>query len=422
MASSWRTTCATSSARAAAERTGLYFTCINSYLTADEVAYIVDDCEAKVVRHVGRQGARSPSRRPALTPERRASSCASTPTRRSGRSSPTTTPSPRFPATPIDDEQLGAAMLYSSGTTGRPKGILRPLPEAHPATPLALMDFVKQHVPLPRGHDVPLAGAAVPLGAAGVACRRRCASAATSVIMERFDPEQYLALVERHRITHSQMVPTMFSRMLKLPDDVRDAATTCRRSSRIIHAAAPCPVPVKQDDDRVVRPDHHRVLRRHRGQRVHVLRQRGVAGPPGHRRQADRSATLLILDDDGNEVAARARPGTVWFDGRHQLRVLQRPGEDGREPQRQRHRLDGRRRRLRRRRRLPLPHRPQDLHDHLGRREHLPAGDREPADHPPEGDGRRGDRRAQRGPRRRGQGRRPGDGRHRARARRSSRS
>ncbi len=55
---------------------------------------------------------------------------------------------------------------------------------------------------------------------------------ATSVIMERFDPEQYLELVERHRITHSQVVPTMFSRMLKLPEEVRTHATTCRRWRR----------------------------------------------------------------------------------------------------------------------------------------------------------------------------------------------
>ena len=60
----------------------------------------------------------------------------------SGRSSPTTPPSPAFPPTPIPDEQLGAAMLYSSGTTGRPKGILRPLPETHPSEPLPVMQFV----------------------------------------------------------------------------------------------------------------------------------------------------------------------------------------------------------------------------------------------------------------------------------------
>ena len=82
-----------------------------------------------------------------------------------------------YPPTPIDDEQLGAAMLYSSGTTGRPKGILRPLPEVHPSAPLPLMDFVQQMFLFREGMTLPVAGAAVPLGAAGLGVVRRCASA-----------------------------------------------------------------------------------------------------------------------------------------------------------------------------------------------------------------------------------------------------
>ena len=112
---------------------------------------------------------------------------------------------------------------------------------------------------------------------------------ATSVIMERFDPEQYLALVERHRITHSQVVPTMFSRMLKLPVEVRTRYDLSSLET-IIHAAAPCPVQVKQAMIEWFGPKHHRVLRRHRGQRLHVVRQRGVARPPGHRRARRSSA------------------------------------------------------------------------------------------------------------------------------------
>ena len=135
---------------AAAERTGLYYTCINSYLTPDEVAYIVDNSDAKLfvtslaksdvaVAAVGR--ARRRSRR----------SSASTPTARSGRSGPYDEATAGFPATPVDDEQLGAAMLYSSGTTGRPKGILRPLPEVHPSEALPVMQFVVGDVPHAAG-------------------------------------------------------------------------------------------------------------------------------------------------------------------------------------------------------------------------------------------------------------------------------
>ena len=71
------------------------------------------------------------------------------------------------PTTPIADERLGAPMLYSSGTTGRPKGIIRPLPDQGPGEPLPVFDVPQRAVALPRGHDLPLARAAVPLGAAG---------------------------------------------------------------------------------------------------------------------------------------------------------------------------------------------------------------------------------------------------------------
>ena len=120
---------------------------------------------------------------------------------------------------PIADEFLGIAMLYSSGTTGRPKGILRPLPENPPAQALPIFDFVSDVwrfregmtylSPAPLYHAAPLLGVALTIRIGG-----------TAIIMEHFDPEQFLALVERHRVTHTQLVPTMFSRMLKLPDEV----------------------------------------------------------------------------------------------------------------------------------------------------------------------------------------------------------
>ena len=93
------------------------------------------------------------------------------------------------------------------------------------------MDFVAKAVPAPRRDDVPVAGAALPLGAAG----QRPGSlrlGGTAVIMEHFDPAQFLDLVGRYRVTHSQIVPTMFSRLLKLPEDVRGRRRRCRRWRR----------------------------------------------------------------------------------------------------------------------------------------------------------------------------------------------
>jgi len=227
-------------AEGGAERSGLYFTCVNSYLSADEVAYIVNDSESQVVvSSVAKRevAAQVPARCPGVKRwlmvdgtvdgyERCEDAVAA------------------YPSTPIADEQLGAAMLYSSGTTGQPKGILRQLPDQAPSEPLALAEGLKVLFgfregmtylsPAPLYHSAPQASVSVTL---------RLGS--TAVIMERFDPEQWLQLVERYRVTNCQMVPTMFSRLLKLPEDVRTRYDLSSLEC-IVHAAAPCPVPVKR--------------------------------------------------------------------------------------------------------------------------------------------------------------------------------
>ena len=125
---------------------------------------------------------------------------------------------------PIADEQLGTSMLYSSGTTGRPKGIIRPLPMQSPVEPLPIFQFLGQLwgyqedmvylSPAPLYHSAPQAAVNLALRIGG-----------TVIIMERFDAMDYLALVERYQVSHSQLVPTMFSRMLKLPSKTELATT-----------------------------------------------------------------------------------------------------------------------------------------------------------------------------------------------------
>jgi long-chain acyl-CoA synthetase len=226
----------------AGERAGLYFTCINSFLTPDELAYIVNNSESKVLifseekRTVAIEALRqSPKVEVALVVngpgdgERLLNFDQATAS---------------MPATSIADESIGTAMLYSSGTTGRPKGIIRPLPQQPPSQQLPLFDFLQKLwryreeliylSPAPLYHSAPQAAVNLVIRNGG-----------TAIIMEHFDPEHYLQLVEKYKPTHSQLVPTMFSRMLKLPEAVRSRYD---RSSLevVIHAAAPCPTQVKE--------------------------------------------------------------------------------------------------------------------------------------------------------------------------------
>jgi long-chain acyl-CoA synthetase len=227
---------------AAGARAGLYYTCINSYLTPDELAYIVNNSESKILitsqakREVALAAVQQcPNVSLCLVVDGPgdASRIVNLEAATAG-----------FPDTPIADEALGEAMLYSSGTTGRPKGIVRPLPNQPPWQRQPLYDFLIKLwrlrdgmtylSPAPNYHAAPHAGIAFTILLGG-----------TAIIMEHFDAEQYLRLVEQYRVTHTQLVPTMFSRMLKLPDDVRSRYDLSSLEIAI-HAAAPCPVQVKQ--------------------------------------------------------------------------------------------------------------------------------------------------------------------------------
>ena len=225
----------------AALRSGLYLTAVNRYLTAEEAGYIVADCGARVLvasAALTDRAAGVLEHAPGIEIALMIDGVAEAYTAYEDAIS-------RFPAQPLDEEPLGELMLYSSGTTGRPKGIRRPLSgrkasEGDPLTGGILsgifgMDDTTVYLsPAPMYHAAPL-GFSLGVQSFG----------GTVVMMERFDPADALHLIEEHRVTHSQWVPTMFVRMLKLPPAEREnhdlSSQTCA-----IHAAAPCPVAVKE--------------------------------------------------------------------------------------------------------------------------------------------------------------------------------
>jgi long-chain acyl-CoA synthetase len=224
------------------ERAGLYYTDVNSFLTASELAYIVNNSLSKVL--IASQAKRETALAalaecsyievclivdgPGHGPRVRNLDEATAP----------------FPASPIKDEALGMGMLYSSGTTGRPKGVLRPLPDQPPNQPHPIVAALTKFWRFREG-QIYLSPAPLYHAAPWVGVNGTIRYGGTVVVMEHFDAEEFLALVERHRVTHTQLVPTMFSRMLKLPEATRRRYDLSSLEVAI-HAAAPCPVPVKE--------------------------------------------------------------------------------------------------------------------------------------------------------------------------------
>lgn len=291
----------------AGERAGLYYTCVNSFLTAEELAYVVDNSESKVLitsrakRDVALQALRMcPKVTLALIVDG---------TGDDGPMVDYETAVSRHPPVPIADESLGTPMLYSSGTTGRPKGILRPLPENPPSEMLPLFHFLNKLwryrpdmvylSPAPLYHSAPQAAVALTIRNGG-----------TVIVMEHFDPEQYLALIGKHRVSHSQLVPTMFSRMLKLPEQVR-RRYDLGSLEIAIHAAAPCPVQVKEQMIEWWGPIIHEYYGATEGlgftacDSAEWLAHRGTVGRV-------LLGDLHILDEN-MQPCPKGQPGEIWF-------------------------------------------------------------------------------------------------------------
>jgi acyl-CoA synthetase (AMP-forming)/AMP-acid ligase II len=282
-----------------AQRSGLYYVPVNHHLKPAETAYIVDDCGAKLLvgtadlvgdvsftGHVVVLDGELPGA------HRYDQLCAAQ------------------PATLPADAAEGVWMFYSSGTTGRPKGIvpdavgdpvgtLRPF-DSIVRTHFGYDEHLRYLVPAPLYHAAPLGWS--------IAAHR---VGGTVVVLEHFDAEQCLAAIERYRITHAQFVPTHFVRMLKLPPEVR-ARYDLSSLKVVIHAAAPCPVDVKEAMIAWLGPIVTEFYSGSEGvgfcmiSSEEWLAHRGSVGRPA-------LGVPHILDDDGNELTT-GQIGQIWFD------------------------------------------------------------------------------------------------------------
>ncbi|MGV7271011.1 fatty-acid--CoA ligase FadD4 [Mycobacterium kansasii] len=304
----------------AARRSGLYYVPVNTHLAPAEAAYIVDNSGAKAI--LGSAALRDTcaglaGHLPAGLPEllmiadgdlagwERYPECVA------GQ-----------PGTPIDDEREGDLLQYSSGTTGRPKGIKRELPhvppDQAPGMMSALIDYWMDRdsvylSPAPLYHTAP-----------SVWSMSAQAGGITTVVMEKFDPESALDAIQRYRVTHGQFVPAMFTRMLKLPDSVRNSYDVSSLK-RVMHAAAPCPVGIKKQMIDWWGPivDEYYASSEAVGSTLITaedwLAHPGSVGKP-------MQGAVHILGPDGNELPP-GQPGEIYFEGGFSFEYLNDPSK-----------------------------------------------------------------------------------------------
>ncbi|MEZ0341289.1 fatty-acid--CoA ligase FadD4 [Mycobacterium sp. pV006] len=299
----------------AARRSGLYFTLVNIHLTGPEVAYIVDDCGAKAIvssramRDLCRQMAQHlPNGLPevALLADDDMEGWQRYPDYVAA-----------VPAEFTPEELEGQLLQYSAGSTGRPKGIRRPLSAASAERPtlptpvfkaLGVTSGSVYLSPAPTYHTAP---AMWTLSAQAVG--------ATTVMMERFDAAQALECIERYRVSHAQFVPTMFVRMLRLPEHVRKQFDLSSLR-RVIHAAAPCPPAIKHQMIEWWGPIIDEYYGSSEGAGISLIRAQDWLEHPG-----SVGRPLLgrphIVGDDGTELPP-GQIGDIYFEGGYAFEYL----------------------------------------------------------------------------------------------------
>ncbi|OBI46007.1 acyl-CoA synthetase [Mycobacterium kyorinense] len=302
----------------AARRSGLYYVPINTHLTAAEAAYIVDNSAAKAI--IGSAALRKTCENlaehlPGGLPEllliadddlpgwQRYPECVAD-----------------QPDTPVDDEIEGDLLQYSSGTTGRPKGIKRELPHVPPSEAPGMMSMLVSVWMTPE--SVYLSPAPLYHTAPSVWSMSAQAAGITTVVLEKFDPEGCLDAIQRHRVTHAQFVPAHFTRMMKLPAAVR-SSYDMSSLQRVMHAAAPCPVEIKQqmiDWWGPIIDEYYASSEAHGSTLISAdewLAHPGSVGKP-------MMCVVHILDENGNKLPPN-QAGEIYFEGGNAFEYLNDP-------------------------------------------------------------------------------------------------
>ncbi len=291
-----------------AQRAGVVYTAINHRLSVDETGYIVGNSGARLVGSSRRLADTAAGLRRAGEPVGRVERWLMVDGAVDGWSSYEDALD-AMPPVRIADECAANDMLYSSGTTGRPKGVYSPPDSSAIDAPTTLTGLCTSAYgmgpdtlylsPAPLYHAAPLRFNMTVMRLGG-----------TCVVMEHFDAERYLSLVEQHRITHTQLVPTMFVRMLKL-----DAAARARHDLSslrcAIHAAAPCPAPIKRQMIDWWGPILWEYYAGTEGNGITLVDSKAWLEKPGTVGRAV-VGILKICDDEGNELPV-GEEGTVYF-------------------------------------------------------------------------------------------------------------
>jgi long-chain acyl-CoA synthetase len=288
---------------AATLRAGFRITPVNWHLTADEVNYVVDNCEAKALI--------AETRFPAA---RAAAEAIPRLVAKIGIGAPVAGFLDYHQAiaeqdgTNIPDPVHGGSMLYTSGTTGRPKGVYRPgvvplPPQIGPGTRAGYNPDVDMQLCLGPGyHAAPLA----------FDIRQAMAAGVPVTFIEKWDSEEVLRTIERQRITHAHMVPIMFQRLLALPEEVRGKYDLSSLRF-IVHGAAPCPPETKHAMIEWLGPILHEYYAGSEGGAGYFISSEEWLRKPGSVGARALLARTRILDEEGNDMPP-GKPGIIYFE------------------------------------------------------------------------------------------------------------